>query len=253
MDDRGNIICPNCGKHYQPELGWPDRSDTRRIQEIYPDAIPYQREQLVSGLCSDRCWDEYLGVATGKQYDGMGRQLGRKDIVDAFKRATGREPSQEEEGCPAERKWEEWGKKVEDYYVDIPEDAPREGDTVELGGMEWDVIDSYTSAEAEMEGILHPTGHDIINYVSLGVEAAAAGKAEDDTEKQRIIKYWCDEAVIQMHETDEKTSDDKRYTYTEGPAGWFKDTFYTVMLDGKKHFVAVNETYHFTLMVPEDY
>ena len=64
--------CPNCGKRYIPDL---DRGgDPRPIQQIFPDAEPYQREQLVTGLCTDRCWDEYLGV-TGYTYDEKGRRF----------------------------------------------------------------------------------------------------------------------------------------------------------------------------------
>ena len=50
--------CPNCGVEYITEL---DRKDDRNIQEQYPDAPAWQREQLVSGICSDECWDEFIG------------------------------------------------------------------------------------------------------------------------------------------------------------------------------------------------
>lgn len=49
--------CPNCGKEYEPVLV---RKDDRLIQEQYPNAPAWQREQLVSGICSDKCWDEFL-------------------------------------------------------------------------------------------------------------------------------------------------------------------------------------------------
>ncbi|MCE8426165.1 MAG: hypothetical protein J5U17_10365 [Candidatus Methanoperedens sp.] len=31
------------------------------IRQEFPDAPAWQREQLVSGICSDKCWDELLG------------------------------------------------------------------------------------------------------------------------------------------------------------------------------------------------
>jgi Zn-finger nucleic acid-binding protein len=52
--------CPNCGKVYEPEL---DRKHPEIvIQEEFPKAKPYQREQHITGLCSDECWNEYLGI-----------------------------------------------------------------------------------------------------------------------------------------------------------------------------------------------
>ena len=53
--------CPNCGKVYEPVLKRP-QGDDRLIQDIYPDAKPFEREQLMTGICSDECWDEWLGV-----------------------------------------------------------------------------------------------------------------------------------------------------------------------------------------------
>ena len=53
--------CPNCKKIYVPSLERP-MGDNRCIQDIYPDSQPWEREQLLSGICSDKCWDEYIGV-----------------------------------------------------------------------------------------------------------------------------------------------------------------------------------------------
>jgi len=53
-------ICPNCKKKYKTDLDRPV-GDDRSIQDIFPNATADQREQLVSGICSDRCWREYLG------------------------------------------------------------------------------------------------------------------------------------------------------------------------------------------------
>jgi hypothetical protein len=55
------IQCPNCKRYYEPILGKRKEPD-KLIQEEFPNAEPYQREQLITGLCSDKCWDEYLGV-----------------------------------------------------------------------------------------------------------------------------------------------------------------------------------------------
>ena len=54
------IICPNCQKAYEPELG--PRDPNQLIQDQFPDAKAYQREQYLSGICSDKCWTEYLNV-----------------------------------------------------------------------------------------------------------------------------------------------------------------------------------------------
>lgn len=51
--------CPNCRKYYEPVL---ERIDDRPIQEQYPNSKVWEREQLITGLCSDKCWDEFLGV-----------------------------------------------------------------------------------------------------------------------------------------------------------------------------------------------
>jgi hypothetical protein len=50
--------CPNCRKEYETEL---ERKDGRSIQEQYPDEPAWKREQLISGICSDKCWKEFLG------------------------------------------------------------------------------------------------------------------------------------------------------------------------------------------------
>lgn len=67
------VRCPHCKKEYEPELQRPP-GDRRPIQKIFPDSEPYQREQLIQGFCSDKCWDEYLGVE-GYTYDEKGRRF----------------------------------------------------------------------------------------------------------------------------------------------------------------------------------
>jgi len=51
--------CPNCGKAFETEL---ERKDDRSIQEQYPYEPAWKREQLISGICSDKCWKEFLGI-----------------------------------------------------------------------------------------------------------------------------------------------------------------------------------------------
>jgi len=52
--------CPNCEKGYEPILKreHPELS----IQFEFPNAPTWQREQHLSGICSDECWNEFLGV-----------------------------------------------------------------------------------------------------------------------------------------------------------------------------------------------
>lgn len=59
-------VCPQCKKRYVPDLlTSPDAADknARRaeefVREIWPDSSLEQREQLLSGICSDECWDAY--------------------------------------------------------------------------------------------------------------------------------------------------------------------------------------------------
>lgn len=53
------MICPNCKKEYETEL---NRLDDRPIQQQYPNEPAWKREQLISGLCSDKCWNWFLGI-----------------------------------------------------------------------------------------------------------------------------------------------------------------------------------------------
>ena len=77
------VQCPNCKRVYTPELP-PPRGDysarNRPIQKIYPDAEPYQREQLQTGLCSDKCFDggwrpEYTYDEKGRRFENGERKL----------------------------------------------------------------------------------------------------------------------------------------------------------------------------------
>lgn len=52
--------CPNCKREYLTVL---DREHPELpIQQEFPSVPKWQREQFISGICSDRCWDEFLGV-----------------------------------------------------------------------------------------------------------------------------------------------------------------------------------------------
>ncbi|VUT26469.1 MAG: hypothetical protein MASP_01524 [Candidatus Methanolliviera sp. GoM_asphalt] len=48
----GYVTCPNCGKVYKPK--YPSKEEAP-MGTIW-------REQWMSGIYSDRCWGEYLGV-----------------------------------------------------------------------------------------------------------------------------------------------------------------------------------------------
>ena len=58
-NEKGLIICPNCKKEYKPIL---KRKDNELIQITYPKATQEEKEQLISGLCSSKCWNEFLGL-----------------------------------------------------------------------------------------------------------------------------------------------------------------------------------------------
>ena len=48
--------CPNCGKVY--ETDFPTREEA-----VANGGNAIQREQHQTGICSDKCWDEFLGIA----------------------------------------------------------------------------------------------------------------------------------------------------------------------------------------------
>ena len=60
------VRCPNCGKEYTPELGERKHPELV-IQKEFPLATSTQREQLITGICSDRCWDEFLGIGSEEE------------------------------------------------------------------------------------------------------------------------------------------------------------------------------------------
>jgi hypothetical protein len=62
VDGEGKTICPQCKKHYEPELNKDvaNKYPNKCIQTIFPKAKSYQREQLITGICSDECWNKYV-------------------------------------------------------------------------------------------------------------------------------------------------------------------------------------------------
>lgn len=50
FESEGIITCPNCKQSYKPEY---------ERKEDAPEGTIY-REQFISGICSDKCWDEYF-------------------------------------------------------------------------------------------------------------------------------------------------------------------------------------------------
>lgn len=62
IDKDGLTVCPECGRHYEPELKPRPPRDNRCIQEVYPLSRSYQREQLLSGLCCDECFLSFVGI-----------------------------------------------------------------------------------------------------------------------------------------------------------------------------------------------
>lgn len=54
------MICPNCGKHYETTLK--RQHPSIPVQNEFPQSTPIEREQLITGICSDKCWNEFLGI-----------------------------------------------------------------------------------------------------------------------------------------------------------------------------------------------
>lgn len=52
--------CPNCRAVYKPILGERKHPELL-IQEEFPNAQPWEREQLISGICSNACWKQFIG------------------------------------------------------------------------------------------------------------------------------------------------------------------------------------------------
>jgi hypothetical protein len=61
IDENGLTVCPCCNTHYKPVLGERPRGDDRPIQKIFPKATKVEREQLITGICSEACWNKFIG------------------------------------------------------------------------------------------------------------------------------------------------------------------------------------------------
>ena len=61
----GTVTCIQCGVDFKPALVRPP-GDDRPLQLIYPNARPIEREQLISGIGCDACWDLFLTGQTDK-------------------------------------------------------------------------------------------------------------------------------------------------------------------------------------------
>jgi hypothetical protein len=44
---------------------WQWKNERALIQTVWPNATAIQREQLQTGICSDKCWDQFLGCCDG--------------------------------------------------------------------------------------------------------------------------------------------------------------------------------------------
>ena len=51
--------CPICKKEYEPVL---ERKTDELVQIEFPEASRTEREQLITGICSDECWEELFNV-----------------------------------------------------------------------------------------------------------------------------------------------------------------------------------------------
>jgi sarcosine oxidase delta subunit len=47
--------CPNCGKRYETDF-------PTREAAVAAGGTDIQREQHQTGICSDKCWDEFSGI-----------------------------------------------------------------------------------------------------------------------------------------------------------------------------------------------
>jgi hypothetical protein len=57
--------CPNCGKIYVPVLKRENPHLT--IQNEFPDAPAWQREQHLSACCSHKCYIDFIGLGEGEE------------------------------------------------------------------------------------------------------------------------------------------------------------------------------------------
>jgi hypothetical protein len=86
--------CPYCERSYRAELAqrddWAERFPRYRqgalVQVVWPDATAVQREQLVSGVCSQVCWRQLFPANVSREIAELLRLLmirahGEPDLV----------------------------------------------------------------------------------------------------------------------------------------------------------------------------
>lgn len=56
-DNQGRHICPNCRKAYEPYFDSKEEAKQKASKDE-----KYKIEQYITGLCSDECWNQYLGI-----------------------------------------------------------------------------------------------------------------------------------------------------------------------------------------------
>lgn len=58
--------CPNCGKVYDTKLK--RKHPNIPVQNEFPNSTSIEREQLITGICSNKCWNEYLGIKEDNEH-----------------------------------------------------------------------------------------------------------------------------------------------------------------------------------------
>ena len=58
-------VCPQCGKRsiFSVELEKYERWAAKKenIQDVFPELTPIERECIMTGFCSDKCWNALWG------------------------------------------------------------------------------------------------------------------------------------------------------------------------------------------------
>jgi hypothetical protein len=97
-------------------------------------------------------------------------------------------------------------------------------------------ISTYTSEQAEADGILIKTGHPLINYMTHTVyERCIEPFVTEYIDEASLTKKLIEDAIIEIKKINKP------------------DWFYCIHVKGCKLFVAQNETGKYTMMFPEDY
>lgn len=92
--------CPQCKVEYTPDF-----PESRRGSAC----TPIQREQHVTGICSDACWDAFLGVKTHRmsspgplvEVAQMRQEVEKREEEEGAKKKEKSEEGEDEEECPS--------------------------------------------------------------------------------------------------------------------------------------------------------